>query len=305
MKNLIRTEIKFFIYSKVLIGLALLFGFFMFATSWMSYQFCDSSLKQYNHLMQYLVDTKADLDAEKAAQSIVYDDGTIENPLPYEIDQVENALSNIVPQNSITLFGESCTLFLPIIAFLVGIVLVSSDDKNKTLKLKVASFGKQKTNISKMISGIIILAFLIFIALIVIKLSTAILYSKIQDEYDISTFNISIVNSNVQFSQCMFTVCSAVVYLVLGYCISNVFHCYTFIALAISLISFFLPTLFKYDFINAKNTIEKCFFSFNGVVNPGEGFPLSIKTAALEMIIICLLFIALNQLVIKKRSAYA
>lgn len=305
MKNLIKTDINYFIRSKVLICLVLLFAIFMGATCWMTYQFNRDSLREYNKMYDYLLNIDADIEKEKATDYIIHDDGIIENPLSYDLEQVENALSYITPQNSTMLFGESCTLFLPIIAFLVGIVLVSYEDKNKTLKLKVTNYGKTKLSLSKQLSGIIILLFLLVVAFIIIKVTTCIMYSKLQSEYEISIFKVNIINSNKSFLQLLFTFFSAIVYFELGYCISNLFHCYTIIAVAISAISFFLPALFRYDFVNVKSTLERCFFDFKGVVVNDDSFSLSVKVATMEIIAITLIIIIANHIVSKKRSAYA
>lgn len=305
MKNLIRTDIGCFIRSKVLLGLVILFGLFMVAASWLSFQFCRDSLIEYQKMHDYLLSINADISEEKELDYIIHDNGVIENPLSYDIEQVENSLANIIPKNNITLWGESCTLFLPIIAFLVGIVLVSYDEKNKTLKLKVTNYGKQKVNISKLISGMIILGILMIAAFLVIKVSSLVMYSKIQKEFDISTFSLKVYRRNKLLPQLLFTVCSAAIYFVLGYCISNILHCYTILAVAISIISLFLPSFFRYDFVNVKNTVERRFFDFNGVVSVGEGFPLSLWTAAIEIGAIVLICVIINFIVVRKRSAYA
>jgi len=305
MKNLIRAEIRYFIYSKSFLILFILFSLCSSATIYMSYQYSKSSVFTYNDTYQYIVDTGADIEKEKDMQYVVHDNGMIENPLSYDIEQAENALFYIAPKNCITSFGESCTLFLPIIAFLIAIILVSYDEKNKTKKLKVANYGKLKFNFSKQLSGILIILLLLILELIIIKVASHIAYSLLQNDNDISPFNIRNSNMKDSIFQLLYTICSAIVYFELGYCISNIFHCYTFAAILVSIFSFFLPPIFKYDVINIKNTIERNFFDFKGVVDIGVGFPLSLSIAFIEGSAILLCCILLNCLVDKNRSAFS
>lgn len=257
MKDLIRIDLKYLVYSKLLLWICLGASLCIIVSMTMSYKFTKSSLDSYNNVYEYLVDIGADIETEKNTDYVVYSNGTIENPLSYDIEQVEDALFYIHPKNSLTMFGEVCTLFFPIFAFIVGILLVSYDEKNKTRKLKITNYGKIKYGCSKQLSGILSITIVLVFSFIVMLISSCIVYSIIKKNYSISMFIIRDLNLKKYLFQLVFTLISTVFYFELGYYICNIFHCYIFAVIFISLISFFLPALFKYDFINVKNTDRK------------------------------------------------
>lgn len=304
MKELIKIDIKYFLYSKCFLSVCLGFILCVLAPVGLSYQFSKSSLHSYEFTYNYMVETGEDVEAEKNKDYIINEYGTIQNPLAYDIEQSEHALFYMNPKNGITLFGEICTALFPIFAFIVGILLVSYDEKNKTKKLKVTNYGKLKYGYSKQVSGLIIITFLLIISFAVMIAVSSFAYSVLQKNHDFSPFVIRTLDFKDYLLQIIFTFISAFLFFELGYFICNIFHCYIFSVIAISLFSFFLPPLFKYDFTNVKNKIERQFFDFNGVVNIGKGFPISLSTALIEAVVLLSAFAIINYIVDNKRSAY-
>lgn len=304
MKELIKIDIKYFLYSKCFLSVCLGFILCVLASVGMVYQFSKSSLLSYKSTHDMMVKLEWDVETEKNKEYVINEDGVIQNPLAYDIEQSEHALFYMNPQNGITLFGEICTLLFPIFAFIVSILLVSYDEKNKTKKLKVTNYGKLKYGYSKQVSGLIIITLLLIISFAVMISVSSFAYSVLQKNHDLSPFVIRSLGFKDYLLQIIFTFISAFLFFELGYFICNIFHCYIFSVIAISLFSFFLPPLFKYDFTNVKNKIERQFFDFNGVVNIGKGFPISLSTALIEAVVLFSAFAIINYIVDNKRSAY-
>ncbi len=304
MKNLIKADICYMFMSKSIFGCFLLFGIFCFANSWMSYQYANQSFQQYSNISNYMVEAGADIETELSKEYIVHEDNNIENPLPFFKDQVENSLSNTAPQNVFISFAEACTLFSPIIAVLIATLLVSSDEKNKTSRLKVARNGKIQFIISKQISGIILIIAILFLGFILTVIFNQISYTNLESNYDLTQFKIKTLNRSNMFYQIIYILFEAIIFFEIGYTISNIFHCYTILSIIVSFILFFAPPFFKYDPMNLKCYFEKNIFLFEGVIHQRTPIPISTHEAVIELLIIIISILAINSIVTTKRSAY-
>lgn len=304
MKNLIKADIRYFFISKAILWIFLLFGILCFANSFMCYQYAHQSLQQYRNTYNYMVESGADIESELSKDYILHEGNNIENPLSYFKEQAEKSMRNISPQNIFTSFGESCTIFAPIIAVLVAALLVSYDEKNKTARLKVARNGKKRFVISKQISGILLLLTIIFVGFGLTAILNRIFYNDLQSISDISPFTINFAQGNNILHQIIYVFLVTVIFFEIGYTISNIFHCYTAITIVVSVISFFAPPFLKYDPINLKCHFESKIFLFEGVVTPTTSIPISTSEAVIELIILATSIIIINYVTSVKKSAY-
>lgn len=180
MKNLIKADIRYMFISKTILWICLLFGIFGLANSWMCYQYANQSIQQYNSTYSFMAEAGADIESELSADYIIHEDNQIETPLSFFKEQAEKSLRIVSPQNVLTAFAESYTLFAPIVAVLVAAFLVSYDEKNKTARLKIARNGKACFVISKQISGILILFVILLTAFGLTFIFNRLFYNNLQ-----------------------------------------------------------------------------------------------------------------------------
>ena len=304
MKKLIKADIMYMLVSKSFLWICILFAFFLVAHSWMSYDYVCRSFRQYEKTYNYMIEVDANIDEQLDIDYIIHDDGSIENPLSFFKEQLEKSVSAIHPNNLFTNFAESCTLFLPIIAVLVAIVLVSYDEKNKTARLKITRNGKFCFDFSKQITGIVFMSFIILLALVFFVFLNLVVYNKIKSSFDITIVERFFFGSNNIFYQMLYTFLVAIIFFEIGYTISNVFHCYTAIAVIITIYSFWAKPIFKFDPINLKCYFESKIFNFEGVVSATSPIPISSASAIIMVIVIMMILLCVNLLALTKKSAF-
>ena len=304
MKNLIKADIRYFLISKSILWIILLFGILCSANSFMCYQYANQSLQQYKNTYNYMEESGADIEAELSKDYILHEGNNIENPLSYFKEQAEKSMYNISPQNILASFGESCTIFAPIIAVLVATLLVSQDEKNKTARLKVARNGKTRFMISKQISGILLLLTIVFVGLGLTAILNNMFYNDLQSKADVPPLAINLTQENNILHYIIYVILVTVIFFEIGYTISNIFHCYTAITIVVSIISFFAPPFIKYDPINLKCFFENKIFLFEGVVTPTTPIPISTSEAVIELIVLVATIIIINYVTSIKKSAY-
>ncbi len=304
MKNLIKADIRYMLLSKSILWSCMLFGLFSFVNSWMSHQYAVQTLEQFNNTYNYMLEAGADIESELSTDYVIHENNTVENPLSYFKEQAEKGIYTASPQNIISSFGESCTIFAPIIAVLVGALLVSYDEKSKTSRLKVARNGKTHYVISKQISGILVLLVLLLIAFVLAVVFNRLFYNDLQTKFDLSQFRTSFNKPSNALQQIIYIILITVIFFEIGYTISNFFHCYTAISVIVSILSFFATPFFKYDPINLKCYFESKIFLFEGVVSATAPIPISLTAAATESLLIVLVLLTANYLVSLKKSAF-
>lgn len=305
MKQLIKTDIFYFFRSKLIIWLILLFSLFSLMTVFMTFQYIKTYIDCYNSQLNYIEKTGTDIQQCMDEPYEILENNVIKNPLPYYKEVIETNLSSFRTQNTPLLFFETCTLFLPVITTIVSLLIVSYDDKNKTIRNKVTRNGKIKYMISKQISGLIISLFLMITAFVIMLATSQISLDVLSKNYDISSFS-SKVNADYSLllKQFVYTIISCVIYFEFSYTICNITKLYTGVALVICIGNFFLPPIFKYDIVNIKSTFENKIFTFNGVIHSNTPIHAPFTILIAESIFIILSLIILNYIVSIKRSSF-
>lgn len=304
MKKLIKFDIQYFLISKSVVLLLFVFGAFSFLINLFNYQYSFQLINLFNRNCSYYESIGEDVTNSLQQPYVLHDNDTIENPLSFYNSQIEKVLPTISLKNAPSTFLEGCTLFLPIFIVMICSIIVSYDEKNMTKRLKIVRNGKLKFLISKHISGLILIFFLMIFSFLIFCLLEYIFEVRLTKDFDLSQYSIKSETVHVLFKQLLYTIISAIVYFELFYTLCNIFHSYTIVTMAVCLVSLFVPPLFKYDLINIKCVFENKFFKFNGAIHSNTPIIASTKFLIIEIFCIIILSVMINHTVFKKRSSF-
>lgn len=304
MKKLIDFDIIYFIKSRALAGIILLFCVFSALVVFMTNQYVKEIVIQLNNSIDYLESIGEDIQESLALPYEEMENNVIKNPASYYNEQLEIVSETVSMSNCPSAFLESCTLFLPVISVLISVLLVSYDEKNRTSRLKVARYGKKVFTVSKHISGLLILFASMFFSFILMQVLNYISILDLKSLVPDVTSDFSDFETGLFVKQLLYTVVSAIIFFELTFFVCNLTHAYTVTAIAVSVGNLFLPPVFCYDLVNIKCTFENRFFDFNGVVHSSEPLEASFGIMLAESIVFIIVITVIDYAVSTKRSAF-
>ncbi len=309
MKNLMKADFRYAVISGLLLGLMLLSGAIAAGSALMMKQYAANAVKMYEWQYEYALqheqeDPTYSIEAEMEAGYIMHDGNTVENPVPYFLEQGNIVVSYFNPRNMTACFGELCTVILPVIAVLLSAGMVGCDARAKTERLKISRYGRKAFRHAKQVSGILMLFFLILFAGIVFYLAERILYANLSAQYDLSVFTIETLSGKTILLQILQILLSGIFYYEFSYVLCNLLHAYIPITLGCAVAAFLLTPKFKYGMMNVKYFLEQQVFRFHGIVahSPAQEIPLAAAIAEAVLFILCI--IAVNAVITENRSEY-
>lgn len=301
MKTLIKTDIHYFISSRCLLGILFFWTLFNVINVGSNYFSVRDNLTRYNAACEFVTEHGGSVDEQLAEGYEINEYGSVRNPLSFSMELLTAAVQTASPERSISQFLEGCTLIVPVIASIIGMILVSYDEKNRTVKMKVTRSGKNNYIISKQLSGMIIILLSAVVSLVIDVIVNVIVYRQINKDFDLSFITVTSPEKENLFMQVIYIAVMSFFFFETGYIFSSLFRCYFAVPLAVSIYTLFVPALFKYDLNNVRSIIEKKLFLFNGMVHAGKTISsslpagIAVVTGALMLAALCNYFISLKK----------
>lgn len=305
MKKLIRAEIDYFIKTKLVFMLIILFGAYTLLSSFMLSRMSSLQIDNFERNITRYEESGDDIEESIQQGYSILESGTIENPIAYYHSEAQNLISYILPKNIPASFFQLCIISVPVLSVLLAAILVSCDEKNHTKKLKVARSGKLTYHLSKRIAGLLLLFFILIVSFLLLLCFNCFFYKTLSENYDLSYFHLRSYSSGVLLRQFAFTVLSAFWWFEVCYVLCDLIRNYVVVCTFITLCAMFFKPFSKYDPINAISTIEQKLFTFDGVIHPGKPIPSQFGFLVAEIIAILVTAVMIHILVNKRRSAFS
>ena len=113
MKKLIRAEIDYFIKTKLVFMLIILFGAYTLLSSFMLSRMSSLQATLFEHQIEYYEASGDDVEESIKQGYIMHENGTIENPIAYYHSEAQNLISYILPKNTPASLGHLADLQFP------------------------------------------------------------------------------------------------------------------------------------------------------------------------------------------------
>lgn len=311
MMRQIKNDFRYCIFSKLLLGMAILFISTTILTFYMNYETLISEVNAYEHQIEFYQECGTDV-------SVALQDGytinesqngkmeTISNPIAYHYEMLSAGIYSISSQYAFSQLCEGGLLFFPILSSFFGLMWAAVDLKNKTLRNKVLRFGKTKNFLSRQISGYSILLLLFILTIVVSLVVQAFFRNKFYSAFSLNLPYYSYtpkISLNI-FVQFLFTSFVILFYYEFGFTFGNLMKGNPVAILIISIYVLLIPPFFKYDIANVFNNFGKEIFAFIGAYRLAQLKDIHLLIGGLELIGILFALIICNIIITKKRSAY-
>ena len=312
MKNYLRSEIKYGIYSKLYIKVITLFCILICASQFLAYAATIDMNSNYNRKVKsYDGDLEAmykDIEAEYSID--ISDDGmsgAIKNPIAYYKSELDRFVNYIHPQNAFTQVQEITSVISMLVFSVFGALYVAKDDKYRIKKLKTIRMGKFTYIKYKQIS-MIVSAFIIMIAGFIFGIvSNIVYYSIIKTKVDMSIIEIEkpSIDIKMEIVRILIVVLVMLIFLELGAFLATIFKSSTMSVCIMCAYLFVLQINVKYGLSQCVQFLYGKFFDMNGIItvklaydNYNMGIILAILLSVLAVSVIGSMFIE------NKRSAF-
>ena len=230
----------------------------------------------------------------------------ISNPISYHYELLNKAIFSLSNKYAFSLMCEGGLIFLPILCSYFGLIWVTSDLKNKTLRNRSLRLGKEKAFFSKQLSGLMFLLFVFLITIIASFIIQSILRSLFFQNIhiDIEKFTYTTEKGSSAVSQFFFSAFIILFYYEFGFTFGNLLKGNPVSIIIVSIYIFVIPPFFKYDIANICNNYAREIFNFSGAFHLNEIKDVSLLYGGIELIGVLMLFLICNFVITKKRSAY-
>ena len=302
------SEFRTLYYSKVILALILALFFTTILILFMNYKDITMSYQDYNRIVD-MYENEEDMteDLENGNYNLKEKNGSyvVENPLLYYNKQISKSLFVISPKYILTQMLEAGIIFFPIIFGIFGLILGSSDYRNKTIKNKVSRIGKKKFYFSKFFVSILIIFFLLLFFMIFSKMAGTIVYNEICNKIPIKDFKIENlpISSNI-FLKFSFSFLISILYSSIGMFIGVITKGTIFGVFSIVAYAYAVPTFSKFDLKNSYYFIMEQLSDFYGVINISDIKESSLLISMTIILGILLFTNIVTYLLVKNRSAF-
>jgi len=308
MKQQIKNELMYLLYSKIYIILLLLLCGIFFAILFMNYNSVFDSYDSYVRTKQYYQENNLDIEEDLSGTYTyekVGDTVNVSNPILYYKECVGRFLYAASPEYTTSQMLESSILFFPLLFGILGLVVSNNDYKYKTIKLKSVMVSKRDFGIFKQLSIIISSFSILAAALLIAKIAGYLEYSIVCTKLPVSDFYLGgMLPRSTVFTKVMFGYGIALLYAEIGYTLGIVFKNTLVGAAAIAAYTLAVPNLGKFDLKNSLYYFAHNVFDFYGVISLEASKETSLFAAISVVVILFILFITVNMAVITRRSSY-
>ena len=140
-------EIEYLKKSKFFLVLGVLFLIITAALSFIQYSYVLEAYSDYTNMVEYYSENNLNMEEDMNSGEYILrenEDGTttVENPILYFNDQVCRAIYSVSPTYAVTQTFEISIIFLPLMFFIIGSLIVVKDYKYRIIKHKVLRFGR-------------------------------------------------------------------------------------------------------------------------------------------------------------------
>ena len=312
MKNYLKAEIKYGIYSKLYIKVIILFCILICASQFLAYAATIDMNDNYNRkVKRYDGDIETMMkDLERGYNVITSDDGmleSIENPIAYYKSELDRYVNYMHPQNAFAQIQEITSVISMLVFSVFGALYVAKDDKYRIKKLKTIRLSKFTYIKYKQIS-MIVSAFIIMIAGFIFGIiSNIVYYSIIKTKVDMSIIEIEkpSIDIKTELIRLLIVVLVMLIFLELGALLATIFKSSTMSVCIMCAYLFVLQINVKYGLSQCVQFLYDKFFDMNGIItvnlaydNYNIGSVLAILLSVLAVSVIGSMFVE------NKRSSF-
>ncbi len=312
MKNYLKTEIKYGIYSKLYLKTLVLMCVLICGFQYLHYSEIMYVEHDYNRKVKsYDGNLEAMYEDIEAEYSIdIREDGSmgvIENPIAYYKAMLDKYVNYAHPQNALAQIEEIFSGISMVVFSVFGALYIAKDDKYRIKKLKTIRMSKFTYIKYKQIS-MIVSAFIIMIAGFIFGIiSNIVYYSIIKTKVDMNIIEIEkpIIDIKTEIIRILIVVLVMLVFLEIGAFLATIFKSSTMSVCIMCAYLFVLQINVKYGLSQCIQYLYDKFFDLNGVVsvnlaynNYNIGIVLAIMLSVLVVSVVGSIFIE------NKRSSF-
>ena len=234
--------------------------------------------------------------------------GGVENPIAYYYEQTGISLDNMQPRRLVPLLMAGELALAPLLAAFFGLLWVSADYKNRTFRDRAIRFGKQSAVISRQLSGSLILLLMLMIAVLAAFGFQAYFRHAFYADFPdaVTTFPMSTESvPAVTHLKCIaFVLFIMLLFYELGFAAGSLFRQNPVSYALVGAYVIFSRPVLRYGIANIIGRFAQKIFPFTGATTLTPGKPIALLPGALILIAALLVLIALNSVIVQKRSAY-
>lgn len=274
MKNCIQENLKFLLYSKKIVYLAIFSIVIMMGLQVLNYFSVKEYYDEYNKTIERYNSQgfSADKEADQEYSFSGAEDGssgTLKNPLAYYKDMTRKYVNSISPRNAIMQMQEITVILFPLILVILSVMITSMDRKGKNYKIKKVKYSKRQYFFARELTIYIVSAIVLAITFIFGKISNYIIYRFALKNMQLDDFlgdelkTASLKNLVIRW---IILILFAMVIVELSSMVSNMFK-----SSAVGIISLYIYFLLvnwkqKWDLNNSIHYLYKKYFDMNGIV---------------------------------------
>lgn len=302
----LKADFRYAVYSKMFIGVLLLFFLTTLLSFFMNYQNACFAYESYQRDLEFYQQAGNDIEAELNAGYTILEGDTVENPLAYHHEKLSASIYSLKPDYVIPLLCEGSLVFFPILASFFGLLWAAADLKYKTLRHRVQRSGKLASLWSRQLSGLLVLIFLFLLTIpFALGIQTWFYHQFVSNIPMDSTDFLYISKINVNYGkQLLFAAFTLTFYYEFGYTFGNLLKGNPISIVLVCLYVLFIPPLFAYDIANVMNNFARTIFEFVGAFSLTKVLDASLLWGGLELASLFAFMLFCNVILAKKRSAY-
>lgn len=305
IKSFLKNDLLYFFKSKQLLIFTTLITLIFGVTIFLNY----SSAKKYYAGFQknYIDSIENGLDVDEI-MSMGYEIETsndvtvLKNPLPYYYEKTIDSITALQPNSLIGTIYATVPFSAAFIISILGVVSVTEDIKNKTIKSYVIMYGKKIYILLKILATIIRVSFLLTISTLLAFMIDIPFVISLKQKIQIDIPNITIPIHSL-ITQIFFAFFIFITYSILGFLLATLLR-NALIASLFFWIESLLPFNQKYLIDSIINSIVATIYNFNGNFATITGTVSLDVFSYILLVITPVVSILLSVLIFQKKSAY-